>query len=314
MCGILGYLDFNKINLPSKDEFKKALNLMIHRGPDGFGIEKFDNLILGQRRLSIIDLSKNGKQPMSNEKETIWIVFNGEIFNFNELRIELLKNHDFKSHSDTEVLIHGYEEWGIDKLLSKINGQFAFGLYDSLKETMYIVKDRIGINPLYYYYNNNKLIFASELKSIVFFINNKTLNKNALNIYFKTGYIPAPYSIYTEINKVKPATYLKIEKNKFKENKYWKANFGNYITDEVKLIKKIRTELDNSVKLRLVSDVPVGAFLSGGVDSMVLLYLLKQMEIKKYINKVVAIHVDYNWENKAGNFLTKFYNICKQLK
>lgn len=265
MCGILGYFDFNK-DLPSEYEFRKALNLMKHRGPDGFGINSFDHGVLGHRRLSIIDLSKNAKQPMTNENQTIWITFNGEIFNYKELRDEL-KNHEFKSNSDTEVLIHGYEEWGLENLLSKLNGQFAFGIWDENKKSLYLARDRTGINPLYYHYNNNKLIFASELKSINYFINCKQIDNYALFFYFKFGYILNPATVYTAIKKLRPATYIKITNNKFIEKTYWTVDYGKYIYNEPKLISKINFQLEKSIKDRLISDVPVGAFLSGGVDS-----------------------------------------------
>lgn len=265
MCGILGYFDFNK-DLPSKEEFKKALNLMEHRGPDGFGVNSFEYGYLGHRRLSIIDLSNKAKQPMSNENQTVWITFNGEIFNYKELKKEL-KNHDFKSNSDTEVLIHGYEEWGLEKLLSKLNGQFAFGIWDENKKSLYLARDRVGINPLHFSIIDKKIIFASELKSIIPFLKNKTLNQSAINLYFKFGYFIAPQSIYNEILKLKPATYITFNINGIKEKTYWSVKFGNYIFNEMSIIKELKQKLDESVKKRLVADVPVGAFLSGGVDS-----------------------------------------------
>lgn len=304
MCGILGYFDFNK-NLPSKEEFKKALNLMKHRGPDGFGINSFDYGLLGHRRLSIIDLSKNAKQPMTNENQTVWITFNGEIFNYKELRKEL-KNHEFKSNSDTEVLVHGYEEWGLEKLLSKLNGQFAFGIWDENKKSLYLARDRVGINPLYYSFNKNKLIFASELKSIIPFLRNKKINKDALNIYFKIGYIIAPATIYNEALKLKPGHYLIFKNAGLSVKKYWDVGFGNYILNEKQIIKKLREEIDQSVKERLVADVPVGAFLSGGVDSSAVV-----ATAKKYKEDLHTFSIGF--ENKDYDETKYAENVAKQL-
>ncbi|MFA6650041.1 MAG: asparagine synthase (glutamine-hydrolyzing), partial [archaeon] len=266
MCGILGYFNFSK-NLPSRKEFTKSLNLMRHRGPDGSGVSSFENGFLGHRRLSIIDLTNNAKQPMFNEDESIAITFNGEIFNYKELKSFLEKKHAFKSNSDTEVLIHGYEEWGLDLLLKKINGQFAFGLYDLKKKKIFLVRDRSGINPLYYSLENNTLIFSSELKSINYFLKQTQLDSKAVDLFFRFGYIPSPMTIFTNIKKLKPAHYIEISKNYFFEREYWKLNISNNGFSIKKNISKIQALLDESVKKRLVSDVPIGAFLSGGADS-----------------------------------------------
>jgi len=306
MCGILGYFDFNK-NLPSKNEFKKTLNLMKHRGPDGFGIDSFDYGFLGHRRLSIIDLSNKAKQPMTNEDNTVWITYNGEIYNYKELRKELEKKHFFKSKSDTEILVHGYEEWGIDKLLKKINGQFAFGLYDLNKKTVYLARDRVGINPLYYSFNKNKLIFASELKSIIPFLKNKTLNKDALNIYFKVGYIIAPSTIYNEALKLKPGHYLIFKNTGTSIKKYWDVGFGDYILNENKIITKLREEIDRSVKERLIADVPVGAFLSGGVDSSAIVATAKKYKENLHTFSIGFENKDYD-ETEYAESVAKYLN------
>lgn len=288
MCGILGYLNFNK-ELPTKKEFKTSLDLMGHRGPDGFDIFSDDFVYLGHRRLSIIDLSSAGKQPMCNEDQSIWITFNGEIYNYLELKKELEKKHTFHSDSDTEVLIHGFEEWDISGLLERINGIFAFGIWDSNKKELYLVRDHVGVKPLYYYKNNKTVIFASELKSISYFLEKKTINKNTLETYFSLGYIPVPDSVFSEIKKLPQASCLTITSEDSKIETYWKQTFGPYENDFQRNVEDIQKLLDKSVRMQLVADVPVGAFLSGGIDSSAVV-----ATIKKYKENLHTFSIGFN--------------------
>lgn len=279
MCGIIGIISSKKINM---DKLIRMRDTLIHRGPDDEGIylntEK--NVALGHRRLSIIDLSKSGKQPMSNEDGTIWITLNGEIYNYKEIKEVLLKfGHKFHSLTDTEVIIHGYEEWGI-KILEHLRGMFAFGIWDENKKELILVRDRLGIKPLYYYYDNEKFIFASEIKGIV---EDETIprkiNPQALKYYLKYTYIPAPYSIWENIYKLTPAHYLILKNNKITVKKYWNFKLSNRKVKDKILIKNIEKILKESVEYRFVSDVPVGILLSGGLDSSIITAL--GSEIKK---------------------------------
>ena len=278
MCGIIGEISAKYID---RAKFIGMRDTLIHRGPDdeGIYIDKNQNIALGHRRLSIIDLSPLGKQPMKNEDGTIWITFNGEIYNYKKLRKQLLENgHEFQSSTDTEVLIHGYEEWGIE-ILGKLNGMYSFGIWDENKNQLFIARDRLGIKPLYYYYNDKRFIFASEIKAIIY---DKTIeriiNPEAVKTYFIYGYIPAPHSIWKSINKLPPAHYLIYKNNKISIKKYWYLKKINSRTKENTAINQINNMLNESVKLRLISDVPVGVLLSGGLDSSLITKLSSQLQ------------------------------------
>ena len=203
MCGIVGFAS-KKYNKESKEIIlKKMTESIYHRGPDDEGYFVEDMVALGMRRLSIIDLS-TGEQPIFNEDKSVVIVYNGEIYNFKELKKELLeKGHEFTTNTDTEVIIHLYEEKGIE-CLHDLNGMFAFAIYDSREKQMFIARDRFGIKPLYYYYKNGDFIFASELKALLLFpTTEKNINLEALNLYLTFEHVPAPYSIYKDIYKLR---------------------------------------------------------------------------------------------------------------
>ncbi|MFW9827687.1 MAG: asparagine synthase (glutamine-hydrolyzing) [Candidatus Thorarchaeota archaeon] len=267
MCGIIGVVSSKEFDL---DKFIKMRDTLIHRGPDDEGIyfNKNKSVIFGHRRLSIIDLSPLGKQPMSNEDNSIWITFNGEIYNFQSIKEDLIKSgHSFKSSSDTEVIIHGYEEWGV-KILDRLRGMFAFGIWDKNKKELFLARDRLGIKPIYYYCDKEQFIFASEIKAIIQDDTiNRKINPNSLKYYLKYTYIPAPHSIWENIYKLPPAHYLILKDNKFKIDKYWEINKSNKNENENNYIKDIEEILKKAVEYRFVSDVPVGILLSGGLDS-----------------------------------------------
>lgn len=300
MCGILGISSFvyketgDKFsNLIEKNIFAKALNIIEHRGPDDIGVYFDENIIIGHRRLSIIDLSSAGKQPMKNEDDTIYVVFNGEIYNFRELK-DRLQEHEFSSKTDTEVLIHGYEEWGITNLLSKLDGQFAFALFDKNRDKLYLARDRFGIKPLYYSIDNQNIFFSSQ-PAPLYFIRKKmglplTIDRIASEIYFEIGYIPSPFTFVEEIKKLLPGTYLEIYtgkdrqysenswKKRLKLKKYWKPSIKSVLSDKQNISDTLQRILSQSVEKRLIADVPVGAFLSGGIDSSIIVSLMKDIK------------------------------------
>lgn len=263
MCGIAGF------NFENKDLIKRMCDLMKHRGPDEFDFYLDSKISLGIMRLSIIDLI-TGNQPQHNEDQNIWIVFNGEIYNFKELRQQLEKSkHKFYTNSDTEVILHAYEEWG-EKCVERFRGQFAFCIYDSKKERLFLARDRMGLKPLYYYFNGNKFIYASEIKSILCHNIKRKVNKRAINLLLSLKYVPSELTLFKGIYKLPPASYLifDLKEKKIRVKKYWNFNFKTIVsktTNELKV--ELKNLIEESVKLRLLSDVPIGAFLSGGIDS-----------------------------------------------
>jgi len=273
MCGITGFYGFE-----NKDLLKDMTSTLRYRGPDDFGYYSDKDCSLGHRRLSIIDLSKKGKQPMSNEDGSIFITFNGEIYNFKEIRSELEKEgHRFVSNTDTEAIIHAYEEYG-ESCLGRFNGMFAFAIWDSIKKKLFLARDRLGIKPLYYYYDGSKLVFASELKSI---LRDKTIKKEvdmeALNRFFACEYVPSPLTILRDIKKLPAGHYLVREKDKIMTKQYWDVDFRESDQGKDYFIKKIQELLKESIRKRLISDVPLGAFLSGGIDSSSIVALMSQV-------------------------------------
>ncbi len=284
MCGICGFL--NKKALSSEILWEMS-NTLTHRGPDDKGIylSKDSCLGLGHRRLSIIDLTETGHQPMCNEKEDVWIVFNGEIYNFQEIRKELQKEgYKFKGRSDTEVILHSYEQWG-EECLQRFNGMFAFAIWDEKKRMFFIARDRVGIKPLYYYFKNGNFAFASELKSLLKYpLFEKELSKKSLYYYLLFQYVPTPYSIFENTWKLPPGHYLTLKEGKEVEvKKYWdvlekRKGVKNKNTQEY--VEELENLIQNSVKYRLISDVPVGAFLSGGTDSSLIVASMTQLADK----------------------------------
>ncbi|UCF57676.1 MAG: asparagine synthase (glutamine-hydrolyzing), partial [Deltaproteobacteria bacterium] len=285
MCGICGKLDFDGRGL-SEDLFKKMCQSFSYRGPDDEGTCISLPIGLGHRRLSIIDLSPAGHQPMSNEDETIWLVFNGEIYDFNELRRRLKsKGHTLKSRTDTETIIHLYEEEGID-CLKHLNGMFAFALWDGRQQKLWLGRDRLGIKPLNYYWDGRQLVFASEIKAILCDPEvPKEIDPEALDLYLTLNYIPAPWTIFKNIRKLMPGSYLVAEKGKISVETFWDIPSGTEHSETTPTIgaageeiidfkQHLYTLLEDAVKRRLISDVPLGAFLSGGIDSSIIVALM----------------------------------------
>ena len=279
MCGIVGQINLKKPI--ERITFNLMRDELTHRGPDGFGsfISKNARAALGHRRLSFLDLGENGKQPLCNEDGTIWTTFNGEIYNYLELRAELKdKGHVFKSHSDTEVLVHGYEEWGFS-LPSKLKGMFAFAIWDERKKQLFLARDRFGIKPLYYYQDSSSLAFASEIKALK--KNTKfsfSLSNQSICDYLAYRYVPSPNTIWSEVKKLPPAHYMIIdETGEHKTHQYWSLSSSDEKTNRQDLVVELTDRLESSVKQHLQSDVPVGSFLSGGYDSSALVYLMSKL-------------------------------------
>lgn len=269
MCGFVGFADA-KQPIDKVKMIDKMMETISHRGPDSGGHHVDDHVALGFRRLSIIDLSDDAKQPMYNEDKSIVLVFNGEIYNFQELRAELLdKGHQFKCNSDSEVIVHGYEQYGID-IVQKLRGMFAFAIWDTKKDALFLVRDHFGIKPLYYSQNttDHSLIFGSEIKSFLPYpAFQKELNKDALKPYLTFQYSVLDETFFKGVYKLRPGHYLKYEQGNIEIKSYWEPVFAaknNSLEYSKEQINRIMKE---SVYIHKVSDVPVGAFLSGGIDS-----------------------------------------------
>jgi len=271
MCGITGKIYLAKDRTIDSGELKQMTDIISHRGPDDEGFYINKNIGLGFRRLSIIDLN-TGHQPLSNESGNKWIVFNGEIYNFLELREGLRqKGYSFKTKTDTEVILKLYEEYGV-LCLQYLRGMFAFAIWDNDTQQLFCARDRFGIKPFYYYNDKDKFVFGSEIKAILKSKNiDKTLSTDALDSYFTFGYITSDLSIYKEIKKLQPAHYLLLSFKKkvtLEIKKYWEIVFEpDYSKTENQWAQEVEAALSESVKLHMISDVPLGAFLSGGIDS-----------------------------------------------
>jgi len=298
MCSIAGLISSKK----TFDEIKSSLSLMlekmIHRGPDDSGIwqqsaQRF-SVGLGHQRLSILDLSTAGSQPMISPTQRYILTYNGEIYNYHEIRkkLSLEKQIKFKSNTDTEVLLNAIEYWGIKKTLNKLNGMFAFAIYDTNLQEVTLVRDRVGIKPLYYAHDAQELYFSSEIKAIRAANNNLTLDESAISAFLRYAYIPDPYCIYSQVKKLNPGHYItfKIGNDSIaeKSNKcYWSIEnavqegmHNPLVCSDKDIIDQLNELLIDAVKKRMISDVPIGTFLSGGVDSSTIVALTQQLSIQ----------------------------------
>ena len=281
MCGIAGAIWLQNGVPLSEDVLRQMAKVIEHRGPDGEGFHyeqsSSGGVALAHRRLSIIDLA-GGKQPMCNEDETIWITFNGEIYNYRELRGELRKQgHQFRTDSDTETIVHLYEERGMD-FLTDLRGMFAFALWDRPRGRLILARDRLGQKPLIYRRENNRLLFASEIKSILQVPGvPREVNPDALSEYLTYLYVPQPRTMYAGIEKLPPAHYAVYEKGDLRIKRYWNLDLNRKIARSFEDVgEELNAQLDDAVRLRLRSDVPLGAFLSGGIDSTVIVGLMQR--------------------------------------
>lgn len=268
MCGICGIYNLNSNTSIDRNLITRMAEKLVHRGPDAQGIMVDTDVALGHRRLSIIDLSAAGQQPMYNEDKTVSIVFNGEIYNFLEWREYLIKKgHKFQSKTDTEIIIHLYEEFGVD-CLEKLRGMFAFAIWDKNKKRMFLARDRVGKKPLVYTFCNNSFYFASEIKSLLEVPGlSRELDYDALLRYLTFVFVPYPYTMFKNIRKLPPASYMLIENGRETIRQYWHIEPQKVSHNNTELCDQLINLFDESVRLRLISDVPLGAMLSGGVDS-----------------------------------------------
>jgi asparagine synthase (glutamine-hydrolysing) len=274
MCGICGIVNFKKEESIAEETLKRMNQSLIHRGPDDEGAYLENNVGLAIRRLSIIDL-ETGHQPIHNEDGSVWMVFNGEIYNYKELRAELQNSgHIFYTNTDSEVIVHAYEQYG-EECVSKFRGMFSFALWDKRQNALLLARDRFGIKPLYYSIARDKIIFGSEIKSLLQSNSiSKDLNFVAIDSFFSFSYIPGPQTIFNKINKLLPSHILVLKEGKINIKKYWTLDFSLKINaSEDAYINRLSELLDETIDLHLRSDVPLGIFLSGGIDSSTIAYL-----------------------------------------
>src|SRR4029077_1016722 len=282
MCGICGVAGGNPAD--GRDLVHRMCSAMVHRGPDDEGIELLDGVTLGMRRLSIIDL-EGGHQPMHNEDSTVWVVQNGEIYNHLDLRKQLkASGHTFTTESDTEVLVHGYEEWG-EAMVERLNGMFAVAILDRRRKRVLLARDRMGIKPLHYAVDGKRLVFASELKALLRDpVLRRDIDPVALDEYLALEFVPSPRSIVRGISKLPPAHTLEwyLGSGMHRLHRYWSPTLGEDPTgsrsgDEDERAEELRAVMRESVRKELISDVPLGVFLSGGIDSSAVTAMMAQL-------------------------------------
>ncbi|MCL4499239.1 MAG: asparagine synthase (glutamine-hydrolyzing), partial [Chloroflexi bacterium] len=276
MCGIAGTLNLDNSRV-DKRALHRMMGSLVHRGPDDEGIYVDGPVGLGFRRLSIIDL-EGGHQPLSNEDGSIWIIFNGEVYNFQELRQDLEKRgHQFRTYTDTETIVHLYEENG-PRCVEKLNGMFAFALWDAKRRRLVLARDRLGVKPLCYHLDGRRLAFGSEIQALLTDPDlSRELDPVALAQYLKLWYIPSPRTIFKSIRKLPPAHLLICEKGQVRLERYWKLDFSRKLDlTDAEWGERILDLLKDAVRIRLISDVPLGAFLSGGIDSSMVVALMSQ--------------------------------------
>jgi asparagine synthase (glutamine-hydrolysing) len=268
MCGIYGVLELRQNRQPGEEDLTRMGNAMVHRGPDDQGCYSGNGIVLGMRRLSIIDV-QGGHQPIGNEDESVWVVCNGEIYNFKELRAQLKdRGHVFRCNSDTEVIVHLYEQFGLD-FLARLRGMFAIALWDAAKSRLVLARDRLGKKPLYVCREPHRVSFASEIKSLLEVCDiPRELSTDALQDYLALGYVPAPSTLFDRIQKLLPGHYMVVERGAVRQQEYWNIPVrpADSLSEE-EWAERVRDKLFEAVRIRMVSDVPLGAFLSGGIDS-----------------------------------------------
>ncbi|MBN1522487.1 MAG: asparagine synthase (glutamine-hydrolyzing) [Candidatus Aureabacteria bacterium] len=308
MCGICGF------NWRDEKLIERMTQKIRHRGPDAQGIKAFSDISIGNARLSIIDLSAAGNQPMSNASGRKWIVYNGEIYNFPEIKKELLqKGYTFKSHTDTEVVLKSYEEYG-PECLQKFNGMFALAIWDDDKKELFLARDRIGIKPLYYYYKDGRFIFGSEIKCILEAdCVKREVDLQSLYYYLGYEFVPAPHTLFENIFKLKQGHYAVFRQGKLDVKKYWELDFRHVHLSEDEYADRLFSAVEGSVKKRLLSDVPLGVFLSGGLDSSTVVGFVSKL----YGQKVRTFSIGYEdksfselpYAKRVSDFFSTEHNV-----
>jgi asparagine synthase (glutamine-hydrolysing) len=281
MCGICGIYNFGTLAPVDRVSLKHATDAMVHRGPDDEGFHVDGEVGLGNRRLSIIDLP-GGHQPLSNEDETVWITFNGEIYNYRDLRPELeARGHRFQTSTDTETIVHLYEEYGI-ACLDRLRGMFAFALWDSRRRQLLVARDRLGVKPLFYRTDPGRIVFASELRAVRE-LSNAEFEVNQQSVYdlFGFRYVPAPDTLYRGVEKLLPAHFLLASASGVRHTCYWDVPDEEQDSrPEEEIGREVVERLREAIRLRLIADVPLGVFLSGGVDSSALVALMAELQAR----------------------------------
>ncbi|HEY6212013.1 MAG TPA: asparagine synthase (glutamine-hydrolyzing) [Vicinamibacterales bacterium] len=292
MCGIAGKLNFDADRPVDRKTLDAMTSVIAHRGPDSNGFFASAGIGLGFRRLSIIDLS-TGDQPIANEDGTVWVVFNGEIYNFADVRAELTAHgHRFRTHTDTEVIVHAYEEWG-DDCVQRFRGMFAFALWDDTKRRLLLVRDRIGVKPLYYCVTPHGVTFGSEIKSVLEDADvPRAWSAESIDAYLALQYVPCPRTIFASIWKLPPGHLLVAENGRVRTRRYWDLTFtgDGDPSREDRYLEELEAIVDEAVRLRMIADVPLGAFLSGGIDSSIVVSSM----VKSGAGRVVTTSVGFD--------------------
>ncbi|MEA2030005.1 MAG: asparagine synthase (glutamine-hydrolyzing), partial [candidate division Zixibacteria bacterium] len=309
MCGIAGYLELKEPSSPDKDLVRRMIGSIRYRGPDEFGAYFDNRCALGHARLSIIDLT-GGSQPLSNEDGSLWITFNGEIYNYLELRTELEKSHHkFRTKSDTEVIIHAFEEWGT-RCLDRFNGQFAFAIYNRRDGSLFLSRDRMGIRPLFYTQHRNRFYFASEIKAL--FCNSsipRQIDLQGLDETFTWWTTAPPRTAFENINELPPASYIIAQNGQYHTKSYWALEYPKAFDQRRSAIswaEELHELLVDSVRLRLRADVPVGAYLSGGLDSSTTTALIRNFTDTRVESFSIAFHDKAYDESKYQQQMADF--------
>ncbi|QQG46197.1 MAG: asparagine synthase (glutamine-hydrolyzing) [Candidatus Niyogibacteria bacterium] len=312
MCAINGFNFLDRALIARMNAVNR------HRGPDASGIFSEDGISLGHNRLSIIDLSEKAGQPMKSFDEAEVMVFNGEIYNFKELKSELGGSYPFKSESDTEVILAAFRKWGPD-CVKKFNGIFVFAIWDRAKREIFLARDHLGVKPLYYYIKDGKFIFSSEIKSILEHAISRRLNLEAFNHYLRVLYVPEPLTMFEDIYKFPQASRGFYKNGELKIEKYWEIEPDNYLrASKARIGEELRNKIQQAVKSQLISDRPLGLYLSGGLDSSILLYNMAQERGKidtfsvgfslKEEEQKEKFNADFNLAKKTASFFGTNHN------
>ncbi len=299
MCGICGIIHSDPDQQSDQEELIRMRDCMAHRGPDGSGIYVDGHVGLCHRRLSIIDV-ESGQQPMSNEDKTVWVVFNGEIYNFKDIRNELIKNgHNFKTVCDTEILVHLYEDFG-PEFLNKLQGMFSFAIWDSRRNILFAARDRLGIKPFYYILNNHTFYFASEIKALlhckeIF----REINYDAILEFLTFRFVSGSKTLFKDIKSLIPGHALLLKKNTLKIFKYWSVESEHsLVINEKQALDKLDYLMEKSIRCRLMSDVPLGTLNSGGVDSSLVTAYASEMKIQP-VNTYSVVFDEFDFDESS---------------
>lgn len=308
MCGIAGLISKDWQHPASEATVRRMCQSLIHRGPDDEGVMTDGPVGMGMRRLAIIDLAA-GRQPMQNEDGSVSVVFNGEIYNHAELRRELVSHgHTFRTRSDTEVLVHGFEQWGTD-LPGRLNGMFAFSIWNHTTQELFLARDHVGVKPLYIYEDGERIVWASEIKALLAAGVTAQLNPDALQDFLRYGFVPCPGSLFQGIRKLGPAHWLKLTRRGTTESTYWDLAFNPEYKPAEQWSEEVADLLDTCVKSQLVSDVPLGAFLSGGLDSSAIVGAMQHAGVADIATYAIGFEgkdAFHNELNKASAVAKRF--------